>query len=506
MSTVASFRAELDAVQQLLIRQRELVSADDLSQLQSAQCEAFVRKINTITDLSLEAIANLTELIANGNWCGSHKSRLTMSLSTALIHADTYQQRSDRRKGQENTTFQHWAIQSEAEIFADPLIAFPAKLQLLCKMLHRLGMILPSERSKGHFMKVMLAACPEYTRTLSPDTAWDLYQDLKRKVHLEFKNVRKPGPMGFIQYYPDHPQQLPQSQFNMIFADQAPVTLCDGNAIADAAEILALRGNSSKLTTNKKCNTLQQQPLQLQLPCASPQQQPAMHPFMNQFASFMAQQMCHQTSGMPCMGDVPLHLFPGAGSGQHVAPGAGSCQQFAPPRVGQFKGAGSSLALMDSPGSPNSPLTVPRAEMAGTDTKTTLSPAKQAARFMQAMAGKSIDDGTDDDDEEDDDGDGDADVLKKPASKAKSSAKAKPKGKAKGKAKGKPKTAKGLLFTPIVQLEASRSQFLFRPGLPFSVSGESTKNFSFDVHGGKAKAEKAANRWLETFKSSHRCK
>lgn len=121
---------------------------------------------------------------------------------------------------------------------------------------------------------------------------------------------------------------------------------------------------------------------------------------------------------------------------------------------------------------------------------------------MNAMKGHDLDD----DDEEEVGA-----VLpkdNKTKSKSKAKAKAKAKGKAQAKAPAKPAAvkAKVLVFSPSIALEGSRSQWLCRPGLPFSECGESSKVFSFLNGGSKASAEKAAKKWLKDFKATHKCK
>ena len=111
--------------------------------------------------------------------------------------------------------------------------------------------------------------------------------------------------------------------------------------------------------------------------------------------------------------------------------------------------------------------------------------------------------------------------MKKP--KAKATAKAKAKSKAGAKAKtGKaavtpekdkkhiavlsPEKKHSLIFNPKIDNEHTRSQYLCRPGLPYSVCGISCQQFKYDAYGGKSGAGKAANKWLKEFKATHKCK
>jgi len=146
-----------------------------------------------------------------------------------------------------------------------------------------------------------------------------------------------------------------------------------------------------------------------------------------------------------------------------------------------------------------------------------MTPQEQADKFMSALTnGVPADDDDDDDDVADKAG-----ARAKPAAaakragktakckgKGKSMKKAEPKGKAKAKADDVIKNAgkkTELIYKPNYQLEATRSQFLCRPGIPNKVCGESSKSFRFADHGGKAGAEKAAQKWVKDFKATHKC-
>lgn len=139
-----------------------------------------------------------------------------------------------------------------------------------------------------------------------------------------------------------------------------------------------------------------------------------------------------------------------------------------------------------------------------------LSPEAQSERFLAALKGNAHA-------ELEDDADAQA-AAPAGKSKAKGKAKAKAKGKAKAKAGAKDKAApkaavakpavdkNKLVFNPTYNLEATRSQYQCRPGLPFSVCGESSASFPFAKYGGKAGAERAAKKWVKDFKASHKCK
>jgi len=140
-----------------------------------------------------------------------------------------------------------------------------------------------------------------------------------------------------------------------------------------------------------------------------------------------------------------------------------------------------------------------------------MSPQEQADKLIKALT-----DGDADDDDDDTTAAGATPTADK--AKGKGKAKAKPKAKAKAKTKAKVAAKKNSktavkkavakgdhIFSPKYELEASRDQYLFRPGLPVSVGGESTKCFKFDIHGGKKGAEKAAKEWFKKFKTTHSC-
>ena len=105
MSTYQTFRAELDAIQKLIARQSSIVSSDDVQQLMSIQCEAFVQKVSTVTGLDIDAVDALTVVMQGGPWRDQHKSRLCLAFSAAVIMSGNPSK--DKREGQEITAFQN---------------------------------------------------------------------------------------------------------------------------------------------------------------------------------------------------------------------------------------------------------------------------------------------------------------------------------------------------------------------------------------------------------------
>ena len=505
MTTAEIFKTELNSMQSLLQQQAAIVAPTDLTQLVAVQCEAFIQKIATISDIDVPAIVSITSVIEAGCWTGEQKGRLIMALNAALSSGPTAPKTGSRRQGQEITSFNRWTIQEEAEVIIAPDVAFSAKTKVVCQAMRRMGLVGASEQSKAHIMKVLMASCVEFMKTLSPDTAWQKYQELKRKIYLEFKNNRAPGRMGYIVDYPDDPNTLPKSQLDVIFNGKTPVTISlDVQALDCAEELLSMRGNNAKLSQNAKMSPM------LQLQGQSPQQQLMSNPFFMQMANVFAPMM--RQGGLS--GQVPLQFFPGAGADPSAMlsrkrtqceltdSNAGLAHQHQLALTdgdvqGQLAQPGQQPALQDPQSDPSTPKKHLKNLAAGAGT--TLSPAEQAHRFMTAMKGgkapAAVDGQDDEDEEDDDDDDGAAPVKKRPASKTVAA-----------KSAAKTASKKGIVFNPKVELEKTRDHWLFRPGVPVSVGGEPSCTFRFEDYGGKAKAEKAAKAHLVKFRASHKCK
>ena len=521
MATAEIFKTELTSMQSLLQQQSAIVTPEDLTQLITVQCDAFIQKIATISDIDVPAIVDLTSVIESGCWTGEQKGRLIMALNARLSSGATAPKNGSKRQSQEIMSFHRWTVQEEAVAIIAPDVAFSTKINVICQVMKRMGLVGASERSKAHIMKILMAACVEFMKTLDADTAWKLYQELKRKIHLAFKNNKSPGRMGYIVEYPDDPNHLPKSQFDVIFNGKTPVTLSFvDQALNCADELLSMRGNNGKLTQNVKTSPM------LQLQSQSPQQQLMSNPFFMQMANAFAPMMRQ--------GGLSLPFFPGASADpsamlprkrtlcelEDCNAGPAMQQQLALTDGGHVQGQlaqqGQQPALQDPQPDPSTPKKHLKNLAAGAET--TLSPSEQAERFMTAMKGgkapAEVDDGQDDEEEDDDDDDDDgADpAMKKPASKtaaAKAAAKtaASPASKtAAAKAAAKTAAKKGIVFNPKVELEKTRDQWLFRPGVSVSVGGESNCTFKFEDFGGKAKAEKAAKAHLVAFRASHKCK
>ena len=300
--------------------------------------------------------------------------------------------------------------------------------------------------------------------------------------------------MGYINDYPETPSMLHPDLIATIYNGQAPVS-CTIAALSmsHAEELMILRGNHGKLSDIVKHS---HQAIQNQAMVQH-------HPFIN---CMMQMQQFMESGGMPGMHpEIPTRFAnPGmaspAGSGRLARSvtdesqdaAAGSSDRLAiqngllQPRQQLAIGMG---AIVPAPcprtSSRTSPLSSPRSDApSNAGTKPELSPADQAARFLEAMKGNAVDNNDSDDDADN------TTVKCKPASNVRAKAKANAKVKATAK-------AGAMVFKPVVALEGTRNQYLFRPGLPFSACGESSCVFTFDKFGGKAAAKRAADKHLK---------
>ena len=517
-----------------MAKQIQTVNPQDMDIMLQTQCDCFTQKISKIADLDTAAVDMLTDVVNGGVWSAAQKSKLIVNLSNALTiqhhrssgSAGTAQQQ--RRPNQEIRGFQNWCIQAEAEIFKSESIAFTVKSKTAVCMMARMGLILASERSKGHIMHVLLAACPTFLNSLSYDDVRRCYLDFTRDVALKFKGVRDAGPMGYITDYPLTPESLHPSQVEAIFKGEPPVQLViDDVHMQTAVNAVIQRGHSKKLKENQHHNLQAQQGTEVA--CANPAMQLA-----NCMVQMIQQSAAHRDAGLP----IRMNCLTGPNGHQlqllDVSRGNQPNLQRAASFDGILAGARGPLLSLEDRATRSGELAVgenqlsltapglsteraafqglspqPRAPANSPGTSSdSQSPAEQAERFMMAMKGELPDDADDDDD---------ADAGTKTAGKAKAKATAKAKAKAKAKAnadakctaKAKPKPTVGktkdLIFKPKVALEQTRSQWLFRPGLPFSECGEGSRVFKFHEHGSKAAAKKAADSHLKKFKSTHTC-
>ena len=400
MSTVQSYTTELHAIQNLITRQSAIIPSDDLHKLMSLQCEAFVQKLDTVAALDIRGVDELTQIVQAGPWKDVHKQRLVLACSMALITGPASgKAKPAKRESQEITAFQNWAVQSEADVFRNPGIPFHAKISTAVQMMKRLGLILPSEDSKGHIMCVLLAACPEWLQTQTPPSVREEYLKLTGAIRTAFKNTRHPGPQGFIVQWPETPAELPLPQREIMFGDQTPVVVCNSAALTGAKEYLAMRGNSSKLKQ-------QVQPSTAGGMAGGPMNNPMMVMFQ-QMHRMMAAAGSH--GGGSSSDDINLSFNGNANRPrqlQHQLQG-----QLHQPVQGQLALTAGQLALPapdlkhNVHGSTDSSV----ADSLGGHTPTPsptksdgqLSPAAQAKRFMDSLQGKIEDDADDDDDDDD---------------------------------------------------------------------------------------------------------
>ena len=495
MSTVQSYINELQAVQALIRRQSATLSHDDLQKLMALQCEAFVQKLDTVTALDIPSVDQLTQIVQGGPWLDPIKARLIMKFSTALVDAKPAgKAKQSRRDGQEISSFQNFAIACEAEVLKAEGVAFKVKVNTAIKMMKRMGLILPSEDSKAHMMSVLLASCPVWMREQTPRSVRDEYIKFTTLTRNTFKNTRNPGPMGYIVEWPDAPSALPQSQREIIFGAEEPVVLCDAETLAEARSYLSMRGNNSMLKQEQQ--TPVQAPTTMAMPMAMTlqQMQQLMLQQMQQFMAPGQQMMASGSSGARGSNEIALSFTNGAGANganqQHQQHGYQSQpvqgQQLAlegPPQQlglpGACAGAGQLQLALQNHGSSESLGGLTPQRPPSSDVQ--ISPAEQAKKFLTAMQGGVPDEDDDDDATADVD---DGAVKKRPAASKSSAKKTK---------------MPDLRFKPKIDCEDSRTQYLFRCGIPVHAGGEPSVTFKYADHGGKKGAEKAAKKHLAEF-------
>ena len=172
MATVASFKTELESMQSLMRRQSSIILPTDMNTMLIAQCGAFTAKAQTIVGMTIDSVSMLTEVVQAGTWTHEQKSKIITALNAALSGGSAVvSSKKTRRSSQEILSFQNYCIQDDADAFTSDGIPFNTKIKIAVLMMKRMGLILASEQSKAHIMKVLMAACPEYLATLDYESA-----------------------------------------------------------------------------------------------------------------------------------------------------------------------------------------------------------------------------------------------------------------------------------------------------------------------------------------------
>ena len=528
VSVVAAFKSELTAMQRLLTQQRDILAADDLARLFTLQGSAFTTRAERLTGLEIADVSELTTLIQHGPWPVSQQNPLIMALATSL-HGPKNSAK-EKRCQQELWHFQNYPIAAEKNVLCDPKLSMTIKIEKGLDVLERIGAVLLKEVCKKHVLSAICAAhqvakqgqVTEGTHLMQAmgiqetgtdahvvePTAWTA-QDLrswliyfKGQYTTRFKNKRADAAIGHIVRYPERPSAIDQREF--------PYSAMYGSAAVTPLPITT--ESLARITDNVWCRRHAQALRDTDVQVRTTQvQNPS-----NQMAPMaqMMQMMMTAMQGMAGMQNEPnielttpqrrARPLPGLGvrtASRNLHAIEDTPEQGANPTVEQSVPQHVGPELPPANNVNTSPAT----------TASSMSPQEQADKLIKAMQdGVSDDDGDDDDDKNA----ADADPTDGKTNKGKGKAKAKPKAKAKTKAAAKNKSkaavkktvAKGgHIFNPKYELEASRDHYLFRPGIPVSVGGESTKVFKFDQHGGKKGAEKAAKAYLKKFKATHRC-
>jgi len=493
------FKTELLAMQGLLTQQSASISSSQFNSLAALQSDAFASRAPGLTDLNIELVTELTQVIQSGPWSAADQSKLIVALANSLagvpLHAE---KKKNKRQCQTLMHFRNYPNASEHARLQCNDVAFTAKLATALDVLGRIQAVLLNETSKRRVLATV-AAGHHQPRGWPVQELRDWYVTFKNDYATRFKDKRADAGIGHIKDYPESPTMLPQPKFSIMFDGDSHTPFdVDLDLLRDIERNIWCRGDAVALRPTSDA-IVRQHPAQSNPPPASDMGNPM-------------QAMCMMMMNMMQQNQ------------QHTNQNDANIEITRPPPIRGVRGRSSSSASIDGPKAiedapqVSSPMT-PKEQSTKmplssplTTQKPTLSPQEQADRFLKSLKGHTVDDDDADDDNADDVTTKSGKGTRKKDAKAKSKSKA-ANAKANGIAKS-PKTttaktdakAKALVFNPIIALEATRSHYLFRPGLSFAASGESSKAFPFSANGGKAGAFKAATKWLKDFKASHKCK
>ena len=499
-----AFKTELVAMQQLLTQQSSVLSGDNIAKLTALQGSAFTTRASQLRGLTTDDVSELTTIIQTGPWPASHQASLIMALATALAGGDATPKK-DKREQQSLSHFSNYTTDEERSALCNPHLSMTVKVTVALDVLERICAVLLRETSKRHVLATVCAVHVQPQGWTSQDLrSWYIY--FKGQYMSRFKNKRADPGIGHITLYPEDPSMLQPSQVQLMFGASAAAKLEVPLDIATKLEAaiccrsnaIALRHNTEHVVTGAE--------LQLRQPAALESAASNANP-MNQMMMMMMNMMQH-TQGMNMQGPQ-IQLTPPS---KRCGPQPGLAK-----RASSSNSIGGCQAIEDTPepstpiapanelppqsGLTPSPLTVPKGS--------SMTPQEQADKFDADDNGPAADNGA---------------ATNNAAATGKTAAAGTRAGKTtKGKGKDKKKMTSGkakakapavikkgdkkaeLIFKPTYCLEATRSQFLCRPGLPTSVGGESSKCFRFIDHGGQAGAEKAAQKWVRDFKATHKC-
>ena len=502
------FKVELVAMQALLTRQAASLNANQFQSLAALQAGAFARRASELVDLNTSIVNDLTLTIQSGPWPSQGQTEMILGLANALAGNPMRGEKRDKRSGQRLMHLRNFTSKSEKQKLESKDVAFTDKLSLTLDILARLRAVLLTEKSKRNVLATIAAVHPKPQGWHAQELR-EWYTSFKTDYHARFKDSRADPSIGHIKQFPETPAGLGDIKCAIMFEGDAQAPLdVDSELLGEIENNIWCRGDARALRPQTDMVARPKQSASTPSASSSPCDMSNPMQAMCMMMMNMMQQNNHQNMQQE---EPRIELARQSSRVRGRSASLGSMEGFK-----AIEDAQQDAQTPERPKLADAPTPT-------TETKKVLSPQDQADRFLAALQGNMPD--RDDDDDDDDDDAADPTKLKtngktgkgnrtKVSAKSKAKSKAQAKASAKGKAKAKASAtgvktdskAKTLIFNPKVVVEATRSHYLFRPGLTFAESGESSKAFAFADHGGKAGAKKAADKWLKDFKSSHKCK
>lgn len=240
-----TFKTELHAMQQLLIRQSQLLRGPQLAKLVSTQANAFVVRAGALRGIECGVVSELTTLIQDGPWTSDQQSDLIMALSSAM-DGNRAAITPDRRKGQILQYFCNYTTAKDNDVFNDVKQPLTVKISVGLDICDRIHARLLKETSKRDVLSTICALHEKPSGWRAKELrSW--YLHFKSEYNARFKiNATDPS-IGHIEQYPEKPSMLPDDKYTIMYKDADAVGIevpqdvkskihsaiwCRGNAVA----------------------------------------------------------------------------------------------------------------------------------------------------------------------------------------------------------------------------------------------------------------------------------
>ncbi|CAK0853717.1 unnamed protein product [Prorocentrum cordatum] len=237
MSTPTKLIAELAKLPKFFEEQKQCnLDSDAMSELMRAQATCISAKIKSLIECDLRSATELTKAVHGVGWDKETTAKLATLVNEMKNQLEDGNPNA-RRPNQKCSSFNMYLTDIEYTTLADSMTPWSAKFAVVKKRCFFIGLLLPSEKTKGHILECIYVA---NGLPLEKGKDWFAHLNNIKEALAPLGTVKYP--FEFMTEFPLSPKDLPSETYKHAYETDPP----------SMKEYRELTFGTSQLALNKK--------------------------------------------------------------------------------------------------------------------------------------------------------------------------------------------------------------------------------------------------------------